>query len=83
MAKTKWKKPKIFEAFENNRLITIHDRKCLIMEGCESIVFCDRDKIILQGKLRLEILGVNLALKELGNENMAVVGKINSVVFEG
>lgn len=62
--------------------VTVYSGKRLVMESVERIVFCSSEKIILEGKERLVITGVSLFLEELGNDNMAVCGRILSVSFE-
>ena len=63
------------------RLITIQSGRRLVMEAAEAIVFCDPERIVLRGGGFLEIRGDGLCLLELGNDNMAVEGRIRSVVF--
>lgn len=84
MAKIKReKKSLIKEALLPPKMITIENRRSLVMEGCERIVLCESEKMVLQGKMQLEICGKNLHLKELGNDNMRVEGKLDSIHFCG
>jgi len=61
--------------------ITIQNGKRLIMEGVERIIFCDPEKMILQGDRTVQILGEGLSLLELGNNNMEVSGVLHTVTF--
>ncbi len=67
---------------EKANCVTIFSGKRLVMESVERIVFCSEEKMILEGKKRLVILGDRLFLQELGNDNMQVCGHIRSVSFE-
>ena len=71
-----------FEFPERPNCVTVYSGKRLVMENVERIVFCSSEKMILEGKERLVIEGSSLELKELGNDNMAVCGKILSIAFE-
>ncbi len=75
------KKKRDLFSHPKTHFITIQSRRRLVMEGVEEIVFCDPDKMILKGTYVLEIQGTNLQLEELGNDNMAVCGRICSVTF--
>lgn len=79
MAVKRKKKPLISPFYGNT--VTIQNGSRLVMENVERIVFCQKEKIILKGRLRLEISGENLSLEELGNDNLAVRGKIRSLLF--
>ena len=61
--------------------ITVQSGKYLMMESVEQIVYCGPERIVLKGSMRLEITGEGLRLEELGNDNMAVRGRIHSVEF--
>ncbi len=79
MAKSQRKKTQIFRG--DPRIITIYNANLLVLEGVERIVFCDSDKMILRNRFYLEILGEDLHLFQLGNDNVAVKGKISSLSF--
>ena len=51
------------------------------MEGVERIVFCDSEKMILKGSFSMTVEGESLSLRELGNFNMEVLGKIRTIRF--
>lgn len=61
--------------------ITVENCRRLIMEGVERIVFCDSEKMILKGSFPLTVEGEGLHLRELGNFNMEVLGRIRTVHF--
>ncbi len=63
-------------------IVTVHNANYLVVEGVERIVFCDSDKMILKNRFFLKICGEALCLQQLGNDNIAVRGKITSVFFE-
>ena len=71
----------IKEQFNEERHITIYGTHRLVMEGVERIIFCDPEKMILKGNLTLTVTGENLCLSELGNGNLAILGKIFAVSF--
>ncbi len=77
--KLKWKEWK--NVLSGDKTITVHKRRRLIMEGCRKIVFCDPEKMILEGDTHLEICGKKLVLKELGGDVIAVEGKLDSIAF--
>lgn len=62
-------------------IVTVHNANFLVVEGVERIVFCNSDKMILKNRFFLEICGESLCLKQLGNDNVAVKGKIISISF--
>ena len=74
----KWKLPRVKPSYR----ITIFSDRELMMENVAKILFCDEDRIVLEGKVTLEITGSGLSLKELGNENMAVCGQIEQIAFQ-
>ncbi len=61
--------------------ITVENCRRLIMEGVERIVFCDSEKMILKGAFSLTVEGKGLYLRELGNFNMEVQGRIYAIYF--
>jgi hypothetical protein len=61
--------------------VSIRRNRRLLMEGCRRIVFCQSEKMILDGDVILEIHGKDLVLKELGNDVIGVEGVILAVVF--
>lgn len=61
--------------------ITVENCCRLIMEGVERIVFCDSEKMILKGAFVLTVEGETLSLRELGNFNMEVLGRIRTIRF--
>ena len=81
MAKTRFAGKALDSLKSPDRTITVQNRNSLIMEGCERIILCEKEKMILQGKMRVEIEGKNLHLKKLGNENMEVAGRIDVIRF--
>ena len=62
-------------------LITVESGKRMVMEGVEDILYCNTERMVLQSKFRLVVLGESLSLEELGNKNMAVCGKIGVIFF--
>ncbi len=62
-------------------IVTVHNANFLVVEGVERIVFCDSDKMILKNRFFLKICGEELCLRQLGNDNIAVKGKILSISF--
>ena len=65
----------------NKGVITVFDGSRVILEGVECIVFCDSEKMKIKSKGVFEIIGSDLSLQELGNDNIAVTGKISSILF--
>ncbi len=61
--------------------ITVENCCRLIMEGVERIVFCDSEKMILKGSFSMTVEGDGLYLRELGNFNMEILGKIRTICF--
>lgn len=76
-----WKKWKVQRPVPHYRITIFSDRE-LVMENVSKILFCDEERIVLEGKVTLEVTGKGLRLKELGNENMAVCGRIEKIAFE-
>ncbi len=62
--------------------ISIFDRNRLVAEGIEQIAFLSEERIELCGKEYLCVSGSCLKLKELGNDNIEILGRIASVCFE-
>ena len=79
MADERRKRSKFFPPKSN--FVTVENGKRLVMEAVERIVFCDDERIVLAGARTLEIRGFGLRLVELGNDNMAVEGRIREVLF--
>jgi len=65
--------------FPKKQCVMIFFGKRLVMENVEKIVFCQENRIVLRGSENVEILGNQLVLRELGNDNMEVVGKIRAI----
>ena len=63
-------------------VITIYNRKKVVLEGVERIIFCDSEKMIIKNRTFTKILGKKLRLMELGNQNIAVCGEIDALEFE-
>ncbi|MBR4287883.1 MAG: YabP/YqfC family sporulation protein [Clostridia bacterium] len=66
---------------QKGNCITVENCRRLIMEGVERIVFCDSEKMILKGAFSLTVEGEGLYLRELGNFNMEILGKICAIYF--
>ena len=64
-------------------MITVYNRKRLLLEGVEGIVFCNSEKMIFRKKGVITVEGNRLHLEELGNDNVAVVGELHSILFDG
>jgi len=79
MAKTGKKSPWSYRG--DPAIVTVHNANFLVVEGVERIVFCDSDKMILKNRFFLKICGEDLALRHLGNDNVAVKGRIASISF--
>ncbi len=62
-------------------VLTVYHGRKIVVEGVERIIFCHSEKVKLQSKTLIQIEGKNLALKELGNENIAICGKIEAILF--
>lgn len=62
-------------------LITVYNRSRVVLEGVERIVFCNSEKMIFRKKDLITVKGAGLHLEELGNDNVAVSGRILSVSF--
>ena len=67
---------------ERNGVITIQNRKRVILEGVERIIFCDSEKMIIKNRFVTRISGRGLHLMELGNQNIAIIGEIDSLHFD-
>lgn len=62
-------------------VITVYNGNRVILEGVEQILFCDSERMKIKSKGTFEITGKRLSLQELGNDNIAVNGAIESIVF--
>ena len=62
-------------------VVTIHHANRVVIEGVERILYCDREKMILKNRFLIQISGQGLRLLELGNDNVAVVGRLDSLSF--
>lgn len=62
--------------------ITILSRSKVFFEGIERIVLCHSETMILEKKGRILVEGKDLNLKELGNDNVSISGKILALRFE-
>ena len=62
-------------------VVTIHRANRVVIEGVERILFCDPEKMTVKNRFLIQISGQHLRLLELGNDNVAVVGRIHAVTF--
>ncbi|MBR2634139.1 MAG: YabP/YqfC family sporulation protein [Clostridia bacterium] len=62
-------------------VITVRNGNELMMEGVEKIVLCSEERIDLKGRQTVSVVGEKLQLRELGNDNMAVAGRILRIEF--
>ena len=62
-------------------MITVYNRKRVVMEGVECIIFCNSEKMIFKKKGIVTVEGSDLHLEELGNDNIAVCGALSAVIF--
>ncbi|MEA4832953.1 MAG: YabP/YqfC family sporulation protein [Oscillospiraceae bacterium] len=69
------------EQLYDEKLIYIHGRTRLLMEGCKKVVFCDETTVKLLCGFNVTIHGDGLKIMHLGNGNVAVDGRISSVSF--
>ena len=72
-------KKKVF--FTTEERITVLNRRRVVLEGVECIVFCNSEKMIFRKNGLVAVTGENLHLEELGNDNVAVSGKLFSLSF--
>lgn len=68
--------------FDRSGVITIHNRQRIIIEGVERIIFCNSEKMIIKSRHLTKISGQRLHLLQLGNQNIAIVGQIDSLEFD-
>lgn len=61
--------------------LILQSGKRLVMENCKKVIYCDPAKMILQGRVRLELEGEGLKLLELGNDNVEVKGRIRKITL--
>lgn len=64
-------------------LIQIYGSKKIVFEACRRILEYSEETILIEGKERVRISGENLRLIELGGGNLAAVGKLKRIDFEG
>lgn len=76
MAKNK----KNFPSFSTD-MITVYNRKRMVLEGVERIIFCNSEKMIFKKRGILTVEGKALHLQELGNDNIAVCGELTAILF--
>ncbi len=76
MAKNKKKLPQ-----RSADMITVYNRRRVVFEGVERIVFCDSEKMIFEKRGLVTVEGKNMVLEELGNDNIAVCGKLSALKF--
>ncbi|MBP5288366.1 MAG: YabP/YqfC family sporulation protein [Clostridia bacterium] len=69
--------------FTGSDQVILQSGRRLVMENCKKVIYCDPAKMILQGKLRLELEGENLKLLELGNDNVEIKGVIQKITLGG
>ena len=62
-------------------LITVYNRKRMVLEGVECIIFCNSEKMIFKKRGFVTVEGKALHLQELGNDNIAVCGELASISF--
>ena len=62
-------------------LITVFNRSRVVLEGVERIVLCNSEKMIFRRRGVVTVLGSALHLEELGNDNVAVSGTLNGILF--
>lgn len=67
--------------FTGSDQVILQSGRRLVMENCKKVIYCDPAKMILQGKLRLELEGENLKLLELGNDNVEIKGVIQKITL--
>jgi len=67
--------------FHSADLITVYKRQRVVLEGIERIVFCNSEKMIFEKRGQVAVEGKGLKLEELGNDNVAVTGKIGKIAF--
>ena len=61
--------------------IILQSGKRMVVENCKKVFYCDPEKIVLEGAVRLEVAGKNLRLFELGNGNMEIRGVIHTLLL--
>ena len=67
--------------FPSSDVITIFNRDRVVLEGVEGIVFCNSEKMIIKKRGFVTVEGKFLHLEELGNDNVAVSGKVFALYF--
>ena len=60
-------------------LLMVNGSRELIFEDCRKILEYSPDRIVLEGKLSVEISGRSLKLKHLGNRNLSATGEIMQI----
>ena len=65
------------------KIVILADEECLI-ENCQGIIEYENDKIRLKTKIGdICIIGKNLHINEMGEGELLIKGKVNSVLIEG
>ena len=64
----------------SNRITVIGGNR-LIMEGVQTVRLCSETRMVLQGKMYLDLRGEHLELCQLGNDTMAVQGELAHLHF--
>ncbi len=62
-------------------MITVYNRKRVVLEGVERIIFCNSEKMIFKKKGFVTVEGAGLHLQELGNDNIGVCGELSAIFF--
>lgn len=62
-------------------MITVYNRKRMVLEGVERIIFCNSEKMIFKKSGFVTVEGTALHLQELGNDNIAVCGELSAILF--
>jgi len=69
--------------FRRHSTLQITDNKEIIADGCEKIINCDDNVIVIeQTSNRLTITGSDLKLRNWGVDGVTIFGRINSIEFE-
>ena len=77
----RWDPRRLLRVRGSDQVILQRGRR-LVMENCKQVIFCDPGKIVLKGCLLLTVTGDGLKLKELGNENVEIDGRIGMILLE-
>ena len=65
----------------SNDMITVYNRKRVVLEGVECIIFCNSVKMIFKKKGVVTVEGKGLHLQELGNDLIGVCGELSAIFF--